>query len=63
MGEGLPRKIEFNYDELAKAIQSADEAMSSGVQISADKTILEATAEEQQAAKRTLQKYIKLEEY
>lgn len=42
-GDGLPIKINFNYDELVKAIQSADEAMlSSGVQLSADnKTILE----------------------
>ena len=54
-GEGLPRKIEFNYDELAKAIQSADEAMlSAGVEISADnKTILETTAEEQTSAKKS----------
>ena len=46
--DGLPAKIEFSYDELVKAVQSADEAMlSSGIEISTDnKTILEATKEE-----------------
>lgn len=49
-GEGLPVEIDFNYDELVKAIQNADEAMvSSGVKISADnKTILEETREEEE---------------
>lgn len=45
--EGLPVKINFNYDELVKAIQNADEAMlSSGINISTDnKTILEEAKE------------------
>jgi len=48
-GEGLPQKIAFNYDELVKAIQSADEAMvSSGIDISTEnKTILEEAKEEE----------------
>lgn len=47
--EGLPTKIDFNYDELVKAVQSADEAMlSSGVKISTEnKTILEMAKEEE----------------
>lgn len=54
-GEGLPVKINFNYDELVKAIQSADEAMvSSGVQISAEnKTILEAEKEKEPEKKKS----------
>ncbi len=50
--EGLPVKIQFNYDELVKAIQSADEAMlSSGIQISSEnKTILEQTKIETESA-------------
>ena len=41
--DGLPSKINFNYNELVKAVQSADEAMlSAGVEISTEnKTILE----------------------
>jgi hypothetical protein len=47
-GEGLPTKIDFSYDNLVKAVQSADEAMlSAGVKISTEnKTILEATKDE-----------------
>ena len=47
--DGLPIKIDFNYDELVKAIQSADEAMlSAGVKISTEnKTILEEAVEEE----------------
>ena len=54
-GDGLPVKINFNYDELAKAIQSADEAMlSAGIKISTDnKTILEETKTEQTEKKRS----------
>lgn len=46
-GDGLPVKINFNYDELVKAVQSADEAMlSAGIQISTEnKTILEEAKE------------------
>ena len=53
--DGLPSKINFSYDELVKAVQSADEAMlSSGVQISTEnKTILEETKEEITAPKRS----------
>lgn len=53
-GEGLPVKIDFNYDELVKAIQNADEAMlSSGVEISANnKTILEETKDEEESIKK-----------
>lgn len=53
-GDGLPVKINFNYDELVKAVQSADEAMlSSGIKISTDnKTILEETKEEKKAEKK-----------
>lgn len=53
-GEGLPVKIDFNYDELVKAIQNADEAMlSSGVEISANnKTILEETKDEEAVIKK-----------
>lgn len=54
-GEGLPVEIPFTYDELIKAIQSADEAMlSKGVEISTDnKTILEETKEvEKEAPKK-----------
>lgn len=62
-GEGLPIKIDFNYDELVKAIQNADEAMlSAGAQISADnKTILEEvkTEEEAQPEKRTFSEVYK----
>ena len=51
-GEGLPTKINWSYNELVKAVQSADEAMlSSGVQISVDnKTILEETKEAEATA-------------
>lgn len=54
-GDGLPVKINFNYDELAKAIQSADEAMlSAGIKISTDnKTILEETKTGQTEKKRS----------
>ena len=54
-GDGLPVKINFNYDELAKAIQSADEAMlSAGIKISSDnKTILEESKENQPEKKRS----------
>lgn len=47
-GEGLPVKIPFNYNELIKAIQSADEAMlANGIKLSTDnKTILEEVKEE-----------------
>ena len=47
-GEGLPVEIPFNYNELIKAIQSADEIMlSNGVQISKEnKTVLETIKEE-----------------
>jgi len=50
-GEGLPVKIDWSYEELVKAVQSADEAMlSSGISISADnKTILEMAKEEETA--------------
>ena len=53
-GDGLPVKIHFNYDELAKAIQSADEAMlSAGIKISSNnKTILEESKEEKIEKKR-----------
>lgn len=53
-GEGLPVKIDFNYDELVKAIQTADEAMlSSGIKISTEnKTILEETKEEKSKEKK-----------
>lgn len=53
--DGLPIKINFNYDELVKAIQSADEAMlSAGVKISANnKTILEETKETEPVKKKT----------
>lgn len=53
-GDGLPVKINFNYDELVKAVQSADEAMlSSGIKISADnKTILEEAKVEEAATKK-----------
>lgn len=53
-GEGLPVKIDFNYDELVKAIQNADEAMlSSGVEISANnKTILEETKDGEAVIKK-----------
>ena len=54
--DGLPIKIDFNYDELVKAIQSADEAMlSAGVKISTEnKTILEEAVEEEKTiAKRS----------
>ena len=46
-GDGLPVKINFNYDELVKAVQSADEAMlSAGIKISTEnKTILEEAKE------------------
>lgn len=52
--EGLPSKIDFNYDELVKAIQNADEAMlSSGIKISTDnKTILEASKLEETSKKQ-----------
>ena len=55
-GEGLPVKIDWSYEELVKAVQSADEAMlSSGISISTDnKTILEMTKEEtEEIEKRT----------
>lgn len=55
-GEGLPIKIDWSYEELVKAVQSADEAMlSSGISISTDnKTILEMTKEEtEETEKRT----------
>lgn len=44
-GEGLPIKIDWGYEELIKAVQTADEAMlASGASISADnKTVLEET--------------------
>lgn len=61
-GDGLPVKINFNYDELVKAIQSADEAMlSSGIQISTDnKTILEeAKVEEETTKKRSFSEVYK----
>lgn len=46
-GDGLPVKIDFNYDELVKAVQSADKAMlSAGIKISTEnKTILEEAKE------------------
>lgn len=54
-GEGLPAKIDFNYNELVKAIQNADESMlSAGIKISTEnKTILEETHEEEQKEKRS----------
>ncbi len=54
-GDGLPVKIDFNYDELVKAVQSADEAMlSAGIKISTEnKTILE---EAKEAATETKKK-------
>ena len=60
-GEGLPAKINFNYDELVKAVQSADEAMlSSGVKISADnKTILEEAKEAAPAKKKSFSEVYK----
>lgn len=61
-GDGLPVKINFNYDELVKAVQSADEAMlSSGIKISADnKTILEeAKVEEETTKKRSFSEVYK----
>lgn len=53
--DGLPSKIDFSYEELVKAVQSADEAMlASGVEISNEnKTILEETKEEAAAPKRS----------
>ena len=53
-GDGLPIKIDFNYDELVKAIQGADEAMlSSGIKISAEnKTILEESKDVKKTKKR-----------
>lgn len=53
-GEGLPTKINFNYDELVKAIQAADEAMlSSGIKISTEhKTILEEEKEVKAVVKK-----------
>jgi len=53
-GEGLPIKIPFNYDELVKAVQSADEAMlSSGIKISTEnKTILEEVEETKPETKK-----------
>lgn len=60
-GEGLPVKIDFSYDELVKAIQSADEAMvSSGVKISTEnKTILEETKDTAPATKRSFSELYK----
>ena len=60
-GEGLPIKIDFNYDELVKAVQTADEAMlSAGIKISADnKTILEETKAEQPAKKKSFSEVYK----
>lgn len=54
-GEGLPVKIPFNYNELIKAIQSADEAMlANGIKLSTDnKTILEEVKEEKTEEKRS----------
>ena len=59
--EGLPNKIYFNYDELVKAIQNADEAMlSSGIEISTEnKTILEETKEEVSKEKRSFSEVYK----
>ena len=53
-GDGLPVKINFNYDELVKAVQSADEAMlSAGVKISTEnKTILEEAKEAEATTKK-----------
>ena len=53
-GEGLPIKINFSYDELVKAVQSADEAMlSAGVKISTEnKTILEEAKVVEEATKK-----------
>lgn len=53
-GDGLPVKIDFNYDELVKAVQSADEAMlSAGIKISTEnKTILEEAKEAATETKR-----------
>ena len=52
--EGLPIKINFNYDELVKAIQSADEVMaSSGIKLSSkNKTVLEEIKEDKKDIKR-----------
>lgn len=60
-GDGLPVKINFNYDELVKAIQNADEAMlSSGIKISADnKTILEEAKEVAPVEKRSFSEIYK----
>lgn len=54
-GEGLPIKIDWSYDELIKAIQTADEAMvASGIKISAEnKTILEESKPETNKKKQT----------
>ena len=54
-GEGLPAKIDFNYNELVKAIQNADESMlSAGIKISTEnETILEETHEAEQKEKRS----------
>ncbi len=48
--DGLPTKINFSYEELVKAIQTADEAMlSNGIKISTEtKTILEEEREKTQ---------------
>jgi len=48
-GEGLPVKINWSYDELIKAVQTADEAMvSAGAKISTkNKTVLEETKEKE----------------
>ena len=53
-GDGLPVKIDFNYDELVKAVQSADEAMlSAGIKISTEnKTILEEAKETETETKK-----------
>ncbi len=58
-GEGLPTKIDFSYDNLVKAVQSADEAMlSAGVKISTEnKTILEATKDETPAKRSFTEVY------
>ena len=60
-GEGLPIKIDWSYEELVKAVQSADEAMlSAGITISADnKTILEETAELEPKVKRSFSEVYK----
>lgn len=59
--DGLPAKISFNYEELVKAIQSADEAMlTTGTQLSTtNKTILEETKDVEDKKTKTFSEVYK----